>query len=596
MNSKKLIKKFPNIYQNFFWKHSIVVSSPLLVNRCDDLFPDYSWVSIKQKIPFRIYVWMTKNGLDKITLNKIHYRDDLENKFIQRDMLGYAPCFYNILEVLNHKYDHLIKKHWWFEINILWEMWRWKWMWFGSIISVIISTLLKRINGDIDQEKIKKADWLTINEAISNDYLWIKDLLLDAFEIDLQIYGKTFYTAKISTLFNSHYPIISFTTDNPSDNLNGVDFWYKRFWFRMGELFNGLREVPYLPVDRWIIYTWKPVLLEQIVSRNLINIDVYSDIQEEFRTTFNWYFDDLLPIKKPKFFTNFIEWSENGIKETYGKMMGIISLEILYFMYNLYSQWYSDQDMKLFKKALEKTKYANHIMREDSESLIWFLNRLLWNLATNRNSIAVFPNDTSIMWWCVCFLMPSEWFRKVLFDSIEQTKKDFPWISLLYADRLDGWEYEWIRFDQDLEKWIFSEFLNHSSCIVKNIEWESFVWDHEDCMKKASEGILLDLINNKIYINAKKVTSDDLHSQSATIEILKILIDNLWDDVSNKELPQSSYSKNKNEMLGKIVIPLIELVEKDLEEKLPLICKWSIYDFYVKLNKSDIKISILNKI
>jgi hypothetical protein len=85
--------------------------------------------------------------------------------------------------------------------------------------------------------------------------------------------------------------------------------------------------------------------------------------------------------------------------------------------------------------------------------------------------------------------------------------------------------------------------------------------------------LLLDIVDNRIFINGKKVTSDDLHSQSATIEILKILIKNLGNDISNKDLPISSYSKNKNEMLGKIVIPLIELVAKEMNSKLPLICK-----------------------
>jgi hypothetical protein len=49
-------------------------------------------------------------------------------------------------------------------------------------------------------------------------------------------------------------------------------------------------------------------------------------------------------------------------------------------------------------------------------------------------------------------------------------------------------------------------------------------------------------------------------------------------------------------MLGKIVLPLIELLEKKTGKKLPLICKWSIYDFYMKLNKCDIDIAVIDKI
>ena len=66
--------------------------------------------------------------------------------------------------------------------------------------------------------------------------------------------------------------------------------------------------------------------------------------------------------------------------------------------------------------------------------------------------------------------------------------------------------------------------------------------------------------------------------------------------MSNDSFPSSSYSKNKNEMFGKIVIPLIDLISKHCKQKLPLICKGSIYDFYLKLNSSDIEIAIIEEL
>lgn len=81
------------------------------------------------------------------------------------------------------------------------------------------------------------------------------------------------------------------------------------------------------------------------------------------------------------------------------------------------------------------------------------------------------------------------------------------------------------------------------------------------------------MINNKIHINGRKLTSEDLHSQTATVDILKVLIENIGKDIPNKEFLVSSYSKNKNDMLGKIVLPLIELIEKETGKKMPLICK-----------------------
>jgi len=67
-------------------------------------------------------------------------------------------------------------------------------------------------------------------------------------------------------------------------------------------------------------------------------------------------------------------------------------------------------------------------------------------------------------------------------------------------------------------------------------------------------------------------------------------------EIQNKELPASGYCKNKNEMIGKIILPLIKLIEKKIGKKIPLICKWSIYEFYIKLNNSDVTIAIIDKV
>jgi hypothetical protein len=130
----------------------------------------------------------------------------------------------------------------------------------------------------------------------------------------------------------------------------------------------------------------------------------------------------------------------------------------------------------------------------------------------------------------------------------------------------------------------------------KNNQGETFLWDYNEIINTHKEWLLLDTIDNKIHLNGKKLTSADICSQTSTISILWKLLDNIGQDIRNKELEVSSYSKNKNEMLGKIVIPLLSLIEKETKEKLPLICKWSMFDFYMKLNVSDFKVFIIKKI
>lgn len=98
-------------------------------------------------------------------------------------------------------------------------------------------------------------------------------------------------------------------------------------------------------------------------------------------------------------------------------------------------------------------------------------------------------------------------------------------------------------------------------------------WHNFSIEKINNNWLVLDLINKKIYLDWEKLTSKHIHSQNTTIDILKKLLSYKWKDISNKDLPKSSYSTNKNEMLWKIIIPLVKLIEEKKKIKLPLICK-----------------------
>jgi hypothetical protein len=54
--------------------------------------------------------------------------------------------------------------------------------------------------------------------------------------------------------------------------------------------------------------------------------------------------------------------------------------------------------------------------------------------------------------------------------------------------------------------------------------------------------------------------------------MLRILISNIGQEVSNAKLPISTYSQNKNEILGKIILPLRKIVEKHFEKEISLTC------------------------
>jgi hypothetical protein len=99
-----------------------------------------------------------------------------------------------------------------------------------------------------------------------------------------------------------------------------------------------------------------------------------------------------------------------------------------------------------------------------------------------------------------------------------------------------------------------------------------------------------------VYYDGKKLTSDDIPSQGTIVDIMSILMNKIGEDVSSLEFPISSYTKNKNEMVGKVIIPIIRYLEKKTKHSLPLICKGELANFYLKLNPTPIPIAIVRKI
>jgi hypothetical protein len=74
------------------------------------------------------------------------------------------------------------------------------------------------------------------------------------------------------------------------------------------------------------------------------------------------------------------------------------------------------------------------------------------------------------------------------------------------------------------------------------------------------------------------------------------LVKNINQEIPNKNLPISTYSKNKNDMTWKVVLPIVKLVNEKLWKQLNLTCRWGLYDYVVKLGSSQVSIWIIKKV
>jgi hypothetical protein len=111
MNSRNLKKTYSKSYENFFLENSLVFSTPFVMNRSGDLLNNYSGVSIKQKIPLRIYIGCAKNSSGKITLGTMANFDFDEYNYIETPLREYAPYFNDLDTYIQKRYAHIVEKH-----------------------------------------------------------------------------------------------------------------------------------------------------------------------------------------------------------------------------------------------------------------------------------------------------------------------------------------------------------------------------------------------------------------------------------------------------------------------------------------------------
>jgi hypothetical protein len=594
MNSRNLKKTYFRAYEKFFIENNIVVSAPLLINWAGDILNNYSWIWIKQKLPLRIYVWFAKTNSGTIAINKITHPDFYNYWFTESLALEYAPYFRDVEGFLKKKYMHLVEKYGGIEINMFSEIPRWVGLGFWTIVALAISVLIKRLEAKIESKDLEEMVTKNINDLLNDSYWIFHEILSEALEFDKYMYGLISWGSKLASFFHSHYPIISFCEDHDNGfHVNVKNIRY--FGFRLNEIYDQLKDVPYAPIDYWIIYSGKPVLLEEIAGdKYKKNGDVAEQVSKEVSWLFGDFLEHLPPHKRPRFYKSLVEHGKQEIPEIYGKMMGVISLKILFFMSKVYSNGYDESSMLSLLDTFRKLRQTDCCTRNSSTEFLKCIRVIIENFEWSAKYLALTPNDSTIMGGAINFMLPLEGFRTTIMNVIEKIKTKLPWSKLIYANRLDGLMDEWCKIEQDLEKNQYSEFLAGKNCIMKRTNWTMVVWDCDTLILTEKEGLILDTLNNKMYLQGVKLTSQELHSQVATIEILKMLLENPWKEIHNKQLPLSSYSKNKNDMYGKIVLPLISLVEKKTGKKLPLICKGSLYDFSMRLDDSSIEMAIIN--
>lgn len=592
MKSADLKQAHKKVYEAFFANYQKVFSAPLCLNRAGDRSPTYNGINIKQKLPLRIYIGMRKTDRKKITINTITSFQFEEQSFATHKAIEYLPYIHDLHLRLDQQSVSWSGSGYVFDI--LSEVPRSVGLWYDGIVCALIQTAVMSLSGSITSQMIQTSS-LTINEYLSNEHLPMYRLIQWALELEEHLYQTHYNSSIIASVLNGAYPIISFANDYSDIQIQHT--LHKRYYgYRFQELLPHLSPHPYSPVDFGIVYTWRPAIQEQITHALKSSITHIQTIKDQLKNFFDSELDVEVPLRKPLFYKQYVDedMPHSGKLMEYSDILWSLSLECWYALQKIYHKGYGDDDIKYLIEIITKTRYAQNISRKRSTYQSKFVRDMYDAFADRPDLLGVNYCDTNVSWWCVYFLAPHIWFRSHINVIRKHTIDTKPGSYFLYTNRQDGYEYPWLQCEQDISIYLYPERVQQTAYLLSTLDGDSMVWWYDELLESYHGDILMDMIKMKLTISWKPLSSKDLHSQSATIEILSYLIDHIGEYVTSAQLPQSSYTKSKTEFQWKIIWPLCALIEKSLGIILPITIEWTGRHFSVKIDRILCSIGILS--
>jgi len=377
-----------------------------------------------------------------------------------------------------------------------------------------------------------------------------------------------------------------FTRDLSIDELENIHVEYSS----LDKLFDDQFNCDELPLDYAIVFSW--------LKNDSSKIEQYTKA-DEVKYNNLWEFVDKYLNKKwsKKYNYNSNKFIKDyKIYDLIGDNFAFLNIWMLEKFHKIFNQWHDRLCIAEFIWHINVFRSFMNIIEKSNSFPDEFIKQFE-NLKTWKDEMVwIMPIYSGKIWWWYVVVMDYWTSRNTFEKTIESLKKQYCDINTDYVSWIDWTISDWVIVEQYVSKTVFSDYLSKDKVVYKNAKWEVKYVDYNEHLFNNSNWLILDMIEKKIYLKWKKLTSKDLVSQSSTIEVLELLINNLWEEISSEDLPYSSYSKNKNQMLWKIILPFLSFVQDSFWEKIPLVCKWSQNSFILKLEKTNLEIGVIKKI
>ena len=534
---------------------------------------------IKFKLPVKVYVWITTNQTGEICLQEFSTYNITSQSFEHHKFGEIVTSRTPELIALIKQFLQDNAKDQGININVLAEWGRWYSFSLLATFTTVLAASLFMYVGKVTAREIENYEEFKHSVVFNEieEFSWRLWLLIR--------YGNASWGMFI--LNNTYTPALmyceTFDSNIPNDKVHEI----KRSFTPFTTLF-GVEDHNYLPFDYAIVYLGSNRTYEKI--EQTIQLD-----KKRLQRYKEFALNKVLPVTKLSQDINFVKVLESGIYNQFIDMFSLSTVMTLESLEQIYTEG-ENNDVEQYIDTINSIRYLFYMLEQEPSEFIEKFISIFGEASHNKEKIGIVNSYSTKTGDNCIVIMKDESNKKYFYETIEKLKAEYPDIQVSYASRIDGISGDGVKMEQYISEKVFSNYTQKSKTFYKSNKGEAIFGNYDEFIQSQKEGLLLDTIDNKMYINGRKLTSNDLHSQTTTIHILEKCLDAPGKDISNEDFETSGYSKNKNEMTGKIILPLIELIQKETGEKLPIICKGSIFDFYIKLNPCTLKIAILKKI
>ncbi len=540
-NVWSLHKSFASLYQEFMRKYDIVVSFPLLHER---IYTQTKDTLLFSQLPFRCYVWFSPVS-----------QSEKSDTLTQYDRASKQWETIPLTSYIGQHHERTFESFQEYDVHILIEdsiIYHERVMQYAYIFLAICthSSLEKKTLSQKMQTIQQEIQWTSNVKRISQNLLN---------HIDTRITKKNIFRF-FANMLGSHSPITL---------IQDRSFLYRKHTQKTQK-----EQCDYIIFSTNKTHT--PTATRNTVSK-AHNLDIVDSIAQKYIFAEN--------TKK--------EHMKQSIDE-YEQKKEYILYDVL--MNELEKLWTKSSQNRWFMDMIQQIQRNKYISWGKRQHIWHYIAPLTCTDLFRDWKLAYLSNDPTLSTWDIAvFFHKDIQTRKYIQDYFQKLWDSDGWRIVYTSRTTEKSDIYGRHIEQNKPEQVYSDLLPKKWYVLQDNTATILIGSYQKLLQQKYD-IILDLVTGKITMWWHKVTNKDLRSQSMTIDLLLARIKYWEHPIKNSQLPPSTYSKNKNEMSSKIIVPLKKCINLYLQKTPKISCNGKLHEFSVTVQTQDITIATIQPI